>query len=300
MDDYEVKCYLKAGRAASEALKRACDKVHEGMPVRELCEVAEATVKSMGAEPAFPCNISIDHVAAHYTALADDGLAVPREAVVKIDVGAHVEGYIGDVAATVSLSPKWAPLLKAAREALKKALELMRPGMPLSRIGGAIETTIKSYGLKPIRNLTGHGLARYTLHTGVAVPNVRTAEGVVEDGASYAIEPFATNGAGYVIDGEKAVIYRYLGAGKVKDREARKMLEEIWSRFKSLPFTERWLINNRGLNEVRRLLDLLTRLRALHAYHVLIEEGGGRVSQFESTVIIVNGDPVVTTPLVWD
>ncbi|RLF10092.1 MAG: type II methionyl aminopeptidase, partial [Thermoprotei archaeon] len=250
-------------------------------------------------EPAFPCNVSINNVAAHYTALADDQLVVPRGALVKVDVGAHVEGYIGDVAATVSLSPAWDPLVKAAEEALRRAVELMRPGVALAKVGGAVEAAIKSYGFKPVRNLTGHGLAQYNLHTGVSVPNVKAGKGVVEEGAAYAVEPFATNGAGYVVDGEAAVIHRYLGAGKVKEREARRLLEEIWARFRNLPFTERWLIDEMRLEEVRRLIKLLVKGKALHPYHVLLEGGGGVVSQFECTVIVVEGEPLVTTPHEW-
>ncbi|MCX8204080.1 MAG: type II methionyl aminopeptidase [Candidatus Nezhaarchaeota archaeon] len=295
MDEYEVKCYLRAGRAAAKALEEVCHRVHEGALIKELCELAEATVRKEGAYPAFPCNVSINSTAAHYTALADDEEVVPKGAVVKVDVGAHVEGYIGDVAATVSLNPEAEPLLRAAQEALNRALELMKPGVPLSRVGWAIEATIKSYGLKPIQNLTGHGLSRYSLHTGVAVPNVRQAGGVVEDGGAYAIEPFATNGEGYVIDSEKITIFRYSRAGKVKGERARSFLEEVQSRFKTLPFTERWLINKWKLGEVRKLLSLLTQQGLLHAYPVLVERGGGVVSQFEHTVIVVEGRSVVTT-----
>lgn len=295
MDEYEVKCYLKAGRAAARALEEVCRRVHEGAPIRELCELAEDAVRREGASPAFPCNISINSIAAHYTALADDECVVPRGAVVKVDVGAHVDGYIGDAAATVSLRPEAEPLLRAAQEALERALELMKPGVPLSRIGRAIEATIRSYGLRPVQNLTGHGLSRYVLHTGVAVPNVGQAAGVVEDGGAYAVEPFATDGEGYVIDSDRSTIFSCLRAGKVRDREARSLLEEAWGRFRTLPFTERWLTDKWGLSELRRLVGLLVRRGALHAYPVLLERGGGIVSQFEHTVIVVNGEPVVTT-----
>jgi methionyl aminopeptidase len=299
MDSHEVSCYLKAGRAAARALREAYRRVHEGAPIKEICEAAERAVREAGAEPAFPCNVSINNVAAHYTAVADDELTIPKGAVVKVDVGAHVDGYIGDAAATVSLSPAWDPLVKAAEEALRRSLEYMKPGAALSNVGWAIEASIRSYGFKPIRNLTGHGLARYTLHTGVMVPNVRAGEGVVEEGAAYAVEPFATNGAGRVVDGEEAVIFSYVGAGKVRDKDAKRLLEVVWERFKSLPFTERWLIDGWGVRRVRELLKLLVEGRALHPYHVLLEGGGGMVSQFECTVVVAEGEVVVTTPYEW-
>ncbi|MEM4699803.1 MAG: type II methionyl aminopeptidase [Candidatus Nezhaarchaeales archaeon] len=295
MDEYEFKCYVRAGRAAAKALEEVCRRLHEDVPIKELCELAEAIVRREGAQPAFPCNISINNVAAHYTALADEEEVVPRGAVVKIDVGAHVDGYIGDVAATVALNPEAEPLLRAAREALARAIELMKPGVPLSRVGWAIEATIRSYGFRPIHNLTGHGLSRYVLHTGVAVPNVKQGTGIVEDGGAYAIEPFATNGEGYVIDGSKSTIFSYSGAGKVRDRRAKRLLEEIWNRFKTLPFTERWLIDGWELSEVRPLLNALAQRGPLNAYPVLLERGGGLVSQFEHTVVLIEGEPVVTT-----
>lgn len=295
MDEYEFKCYIRAGRAAAKALEEVCRRLHEDAPIRELCELAESVVRREGAHPAFPCNISINSIAAHYTALADEEEVVPRGAIVKIDVGAHVDGYIGDVAATISLNPEAEPLLKAAREALRRAIELMKPGVPLSRIGWTIETTIKSYGFRPIQNLTGHGLSRYMLHTGVAVPNIRQGTGVVEDEGAYAVEPFATNGEGYVIDGSKSTIFSYSGAGRVKDRRAKRLLEGIWKRFKTLPFTERWLINGWKLDEVRALLGMLAQQGALRTYPILLERGGGLVSQFEHTVVVMEGETVVTT-----
>ena len=299
MEDYEVKCYLKAGEAASKALKETCSLVHEGVPVKELCEKAEAVIRSLGAQPAFPCNVSIDSVAAHYTALADDEAVVPKGSLVKIDVGAHVDGYIGDVAATVSLSEAWEPLLEAAKVALKSALDIVKPGVSMVRLGGAIEGAIKAYGFKPIRNLTGHGLSRFNLHSGISVPNVKTGEGVIEDGAAYAIEPFATNGAGYVVNSETTVIYRYVGGKKVKDKAAKELLEEVWRRFNGLPFTERWLVDKYPLSELRKLVKLLVDARALYCYPVLVEGRGGMVSQFECTVILVEGECIVTTPQEW-
>ncbi len=298
MNEHELKCYLKAGETAAKALKEACRRVEEGVSVKEICEVAERVIKELGAQPAFPCNVSINHVAAHYTSPADDETVIPRGAVVKVDVGAHVDGYIGDVAATITLSPSWESLVEAARKALERALEGFKPGVALSRIGGVIESTIKSYGYKPVKNLTGHSLSRFNLHAGDSVPNVKAGEGVIEEGKAYAVEPFVTNGAGYVVDGEQVFIYRYSG-GKVKDKGAKELLKEVWRRFNQLPFTERWLLDLHSLQKLRELLSELARAKAIYGYPVLVEGAGGVVSQFECTVVVYEGEALVTTPMEW-
>ena len=298
MDEGAYKAYLKAGEAAARALREACRRVEEGVPVREICEAAERAVINAGAQPAFPCNVSINEVAAHYTSPADDEAVVPRGAVVKVDVGAHVDGYIGDVAATIALDPSWSGLVEASLKALRAAIDAFKPGVPLSRVGGVIEATIRSYGYRPIENLTGHSLDRFNLHAGTSIPNVKGGEGVVEDGSAYAIEPFATNGAGRVVDTERVYIYRCVG-GKVRGREAKALLREVWGRFNGLPFTERWLLDAYPLDKLRGLLGELLRSKAIYGYPVLVEGGGGLVSQHECTVVVYEGEVVVTTPLEW-
>jgi methionyl aminopeptidase len=68
--------------------REAKEIVKEGVPLLEICEKVEASIKKKGGELAFPCNICLNEVAAHYSSPPNDIRTVPREAVVKVDLGA--------------------------------------------------------------------------------------------------------------------------------------------------------------------------------------------------------------------
>jgi len=295
IDEEALRCLRKAGKAASQALKSIMCKVHEGMPLTEICEYVENYIRSMGCEPAFPCNISINHVAAHYTSYIGDQSVIPPRSLVKIDVGAHFNGFIADVAASIALSDDYEPLVHASEKALEAAINAIKPGVKISTLGSLIESTIKSFGFKPIRNLSGHMLKQYTLHGEKSIPNVATSSSVsLEVDEVYAIEPFATNGAGLVTDSSEAYIFRYLSPKKAKKFE-RELLATIWNRFRSLPFCDRWVRDIIPGETLPKLIEL-SHIGSLYGYHVLVERGRGLVAQSEHTVIVCeDGVEVITS-----
>jgi len=147
----EVEISRKTGEIVHKTLNRALNIVKPGMKVLDLCEDLENYIRSQGAKPAFPVNVSINEVAAHYTAKIDDEYTIPEKSIVKIDVGAHIDGLIVDAAITVSFNPIYDKLLEASMEALKAVKTVLKHGVPIRKIGQVIEKTIKSFGFKPIR-----------------------------------------------------------------------------------------------------------------------------------------------------
>src|SRR3990170_8728624 len=123
--------------------------VRENMPIVQVCEKAEALIREKGGKPAFPCNVSINEIAAHYTSPPNDTTKIPENSVVKVDIGAHVDGYLTDTAVTVCFNPEYDGLVDAAERALKVAVENIGPEMSTSKLGSIVETTIKSRGFKP-------------------------------------------------------------------------------------------------------------------------------------------------------
>ncbi|MCD6114197.1 MAG: type II methionyl aminopeptidase [Thermoprotei archaeon] len=298
LDDDAYDKILRAGRIASRVRKYAAEKVKPGIRVYDFCEDVERKIYDEGGKPAFPCNISINNVAAHYTPYIGDESVIPDKSVVKIDVGVHIDGYIADTAVTVSFDPKYDDLLLAVETALERAIEIIKPGIRVSKIGEVIERAIKSYGYRPIRNLSGHSIERYNLHSGVSIPNVRDMFNIskITSGHVYAIEPFGTNGVGYVVEGRNAYIYSLVKEKRVKDELGRIVLENIKKKYDGLPFAERWLRN--VIPERNKLLEILKELvksKILHAYPVLLEATGGVVAQFEHTVLVLKREVVVTT-----
>lgn len=296
LNEEELKYLRKAGKAVSDTLRMVIYKVHEGMPLIELCELVEKTIRSLNCEPAFPCNVSINSIAAHYTSYLSDTSVVPPKSLVKIDVGAHVNGFIADAAVTIALSDEYEPLIRAAEKALNVAIDNIRPGVKVGVIGSLIESTIRSFGLRPIRNLSGHMLAQYTLHGEKVIPNVSTeTKTSIEPFEVYAIEPFVTNGFGLVVSSPGTYIFRYISPRNVGKHD-KEILKAIWARFKSLPFCDRWVKDLITGNPLAKLLELASKA-SLHGYNVLVEKGRGLVAQAEHTVIVHEDGVEVTTSL---
>lgn len=293
-----VQDYAQAGRIASEIREEARSTDWVGKTVYEICEGIEGKIRDRGALPAFPVNASINEVAAHYTAEPGDELAIGETDLVKIDLGAQVNGYIADTAVTVNYDPQYDHLVRAAEDALSGAMSAVRSGVKASDIGRSIERVIKQAGCKPIANLSGHSLDQYTIHAGKSIPNIWSIGSFSLSGSSaYACEPFVTtsDGMGFVREGRTRNIYSLVSRKRTKDADADRMLDHIWETFNMLPFALRWLTAHWEEAEARRLLEILVGKKTVRAYPVLIEAGGQRVAQAEHTFIPTETGATVTT-----
>ncbi len=291
--------YMKAGRIAATARDTAADHIKPGVSFSEIVDEIESIIKDNGDGIAFPTNISINHIAAHFTPPTDDRHVFHKGDVVKVDVGSHVDGYIADTAVTIEVETnEFDSLRQASSDALAEAIKLMKPGVNLSNIGKKVEETIKEYGFKPIDNLTGHSLNRYNLHSGMSVPSIasRSFHRKPRKDDVIAVEPFATTGSGHVISGSGSHIYLLkngMNFRRLRDRRSRLMIKKLQHHFHSLPFASRWcegIISN-----VDRSLLWLEQKGMVHHFPQLIEQNNGMVSQKEHTLIITEDGCQVTT-----
>lgn len=295
MKDDILEKVRRAGAIAGEARELGANMVDEGVKLLDVANEVEAYVIRKGAKPAFPTNLSINETAAHYTPHSDDKLTFKRGDLVKVDVGAQVDGYIGDTARTVEVRTKnWTNLINASAKALNMATEMVGEGVQVGSIGGTIDRAIRSEGFVPVSNLTGHGLNCYNLHAGLTVANYDDGNQTrLKADMMLAIEPFATDGAGEVRNAKPGNIYRILRDREVRDADANRLFVKIKEEFGSLPFCERWCTAIEPKAPVH--LKTLVRHGILFAYPVLSEIKGGMVSQTEHTVIINNGRGEITT-----
>lgn len=288
----------EAGRIASQVRKKIHRDVEVGMKLIDICESVETRIRELGGEIAFPCNVDIDQVAAHYTSPPGDAATVPEGALVKVDIGAHVDGYIADTATTICFEPRLDVLAEAAEAALDAGLRTVRAGVRVSEVGAVIERTMRVRGVAPIRNLTGHKIARYIIHAGRVVPNVASIDGHrLEAGEVYAIEPFTTlpDAAGEVMDGPPGHIYLFKKKRSARGEVARRMLKHIQSEYRTLPFASRWVLRRFPGSEGREAFSELLRSRCLYAYPQLVERSHRPVGQAEHTVIVTEDGCEVTT-----
>ena len=284
MDPGILECYLEAGRIASSVREQTIKTVEEGGRLLDTAEYAEELTRQMGGEAAFPCNISINEIASHYTPLKGDKKFVSGD-LVKIDIGVHINGYIADTANTIEVDTNHNLILvRAAREALNAAINEIQEGVNTKYLGKVIENVIESHNCFPMTDLTGHSMGRYIIHSGVNIPNYGNASfgNILHAGDVVAVEPFTTLGHGRTRRGDVR-IYSLVGSKGSKNL----LHQKLFSLFNTLPFTTRWMDKPDELDKM---------MTKLHKYPVLIESGGCPVAQAEHTVIVEDkGCRVITT-----
>ena len=290
--------YIKAGKIAAEVREMVRERNWVGKTVYEICEEVENQIKKRGAKCAFPVNVSINEIAAHYTAEPNDPITITDSDLVKIDLGTQINGYIADTAVTICQDTQYERLIQAAEEALSNAMSMIKVGVKASDIGRTIEKTIKQTGLKPIANLSGHSLGQYTIHAGRSIPNIWSVGGfTLAENTAYACEPFVTTekGGGFVRNGKIKNIFALNSRKKTKNDEADRLLGYIWEKFNMLPFALRWITKDWEEKKARELLEQLINKKAVQAYPILIEINEQRVAQAEHTFIPNENGVTVTT-----
>jgi methionyl aminopeptidase len=246
---------------------------------RDIAEAIEAYIRDAGAQPAFPANLARNAEAAHFTPDSTDTSELVAGDLLKVDVGAHLEGWVSDTADTVEVGGpgRHAHLVRAVREALAAGVAAVRPGGRVDDASRAIAEAIRRRGLKPIVDLTGHSIERYLLHAGKSIPNVPgMTDATFVEGEVVAIEPFATNGAGHIDNGPFGHIVRF----RRPPGPDEPVLLGLFTRFHTLPFTERWATAPEEKAALQRAR------RTLQSYPVFLERAGGLVAQAEHTVLV--------------
>ncbi|WP_295113305.1 type II methionyl aminopeptidase [uncultured Methanobrevibacter sp.] len=303
-----IESYIKAGKIVSDIRREASKMIKDGNLVIDLVEYVESEILKRGAEIAFPCNVSINEIAAHYTSPANDTTIFKAGDMVKLDLGAMIDGYIADSAVTViadgNIDENYTQdeinlheeIIEASAAGLEAAIATVRAGVEMSKIGAAVHEAIAEYNLNPIFNLTGHSLEQYNLHAGLSVPNYDNHDGyVLEEGQAIAIEPFATNGEGIVNDAPGHYIYSYMANKPFRMKSTQKVLKYIQNNNQYVPFSGRWITDKFGERRGNIALKQLSDAMAIYPYAPLREKKDCFVSQKEHTVIVEKEGCTVTT-----
>ena len=299
---------IKAGKIASECKKFARSLIKKDVPLLEIAEKIENKIVELGGQPAFPVNLSIHEIAAHYTPTHDD--VSTAHGLLKIDLGVHIDGWIADTAFSLDLenNEENKKLIEAAEAALENATQLIKSKIPgamvdgktaeqglnTDEIGETIQNTIEEKGFSPIINLSGHQIDQYDLHAGLNIPNVKDGKNIKLKKGLYAVEPFATSGNGKVYDGKPSGIYSLIDSKNIRSPIAREVLKLIKEDYQKLPFCSRWIVKKLGAKALFGLRQLEENGN-LHNFPQLIESGKGKVAQAENTFLIEENEVIVTT-----
>lgn len=285
---------LKAGQIEKQVKDYAKSFIKKDMPLLEIAEKIENKIIELGGKVAFPTNLSINEVAAHYTPSYNDSTLA--KGLLKVDIGVQVEGWVADSSFSLDLenSKENKDLIKASEEGLKVAIQSVKNKKTLGELGKAVQQTIEKNGFTPIINLTGHEMENYQLHAGISILSMENSRKEILSSGLYAIEPFATNGGGKIYEGKLSGIYILQDDKNIRNNDAREVLNYIIEEYKTLPFCSRWLVKKFGTKVLFALKQLETNGN-LHQYPQLIESSHAKVSQTEETILIDNQEVIVTT-----
>jgi len=296
MEQDVLQKYEKAGRIARQALEYGASLIKPGVSMRDVLDKIEIFIHKQGAAPAFPAQSCVNETAAHFCPTQQEDYVYQKGDLIKLDVGVHVDGYIGDNAMTISLDSEYEDLSLTVKTALDTVTKMLRPGVSLNQIGATVQKILQDKGYEPIRNLTGHGVGQYQQHTKPSVPNFPSGdETVLEEGMVIAVEPFGTTGtAGVIYNAANPTIFSLAVERPVRSPHARKVLQQIHT-YNGLPFATRWLTQALGTTALLGLNEL-RRAGMLHEYPPLPEKTKGVVAQWENTFLITkNGCKILTS-----
>ena len=285
MNEESIRKQKEAFEKMKVVLEYAKTLVKPNAKILDIAEAIEKKIFEVGAKPAFPVNIGINEIAAHYTPSIDDQTVLKEGDMVKIDIGLHVDGYISDNAFTVLVGKNSHPMIEIAKKAVEEARKVLRENVKIKEVSEVIESVVSSSGFNIVRNLTGHFLDRYVVH-GVSIPNVKNEiEIPIPKGQAVAIEVFVTNGSGWVKESSEVEIFQFREDRGSRILEAKKILEMSIRDFDGLPFAKRWIKNIPRAKLDLAIRDLVNR-GCLIDYPVLKESDNSLVAQWEESFIV--------------
>ncbi|MBQ8586055.1 MAG: type I methionyl aminopeptidase [Butyricicoccus sp.] len=178
----QIQAMKKAGRITGEALLTAREHVRPGVSTKYLDDVIRSYIERAGAKPSFlgyagfpgSACISINDEVIH--GIPSAKRILEEGDIVKIDVGAFIDGFHGDSARTIPVgrvSPEAERLIAAAEESFRRAVEQFKEGNRIGDIGAAVEGCVRQAGYHVVRKYIGHGIG-HDLHESPDVPNFGT------------------------------------------------------------------------------------------------------------------------------
>jgi methionyl aminopeptidase len=193
-----------AGRLAAESLDAVGRHIAPGVSTDELDAIGHDYLVSRGAYPStlgykgFPKSLctSVNEVVCHGI---PDSTVLRDGDIVNIDITAYIDGVHVDTDATYlvgDVDEESRQLVERTRESLRRAINAVRPGRPVSVIGRVIESYARRFGYGVVRDFTGHGIGT-SFHSGLVIPHYddERYDTVMEPGMTFTIEPMLNLGS---------------------------------------------------------------------------------------------------------
>jgi len=291
----ELEKLRKAGRIARDCREWARENIKPGVKLAYILETVEDMMAKEGGAPAFPAQTSRNHVTAHYCSPPGDETVYEEGDCVKVDIGVHVDGWVADNACSVDLSSdgRWGELIQASEDALNAAIAAVGVGVETRTIGAAVERAIMARGFEPVRNLTGHGVDRWTVHCAPQIPSYPEGRDRLKHGMTIAIEPFSSTGQGMICERGKAEVFMLVRPPRNARGIDKDVLKAIQA-WRGLPVARRYFTDFPH-KAVESTLAKLARQGSLIRFPPLVEDPGVMTAQTEHTMRITDeGVEVIT------
>jgi len=326
-DDLVVTKYKMAAEIVNRVLKEIVNGCGVGQSVRGLCVKADALMveetgkafkkdKKVIKGIAFPCCISVNNCICHHSPLINDPDIVLKEGdLAKIDLGAHIDGFIAVVAHTVVVGQdpekpvvdgRKADALLAAHYAQEAAIRLVKPGNETYAITDTVQKIAESYECKPIEGMLSHQLEQNIIDgEKTIIQNPSEAQRKEHDKFDfelhevYAIDVLISTGEGQGKDRDaKITIYKKTDETyMLKMKNSRDFFSTVTKKYGSMPFNLRSFESETKAK--MGVVECVTH-KLVEPFQVLHEKDSEFVAQFKFTVLLMPNGPHKITGLPFD
>ncbi|XP_011180648.1 proliferation-associated protein 2G4 [Zeugodacus cucurbitae] len=320
-EDLVVTKYKLAGEIVNKTLKAVIDVCVAEASVRDICTKGDNLIidetskvykkeKDLKKGIAFPTCLSVNNCVCHFSPSKNDADYILKEGdVVKIDLGAHIDGFIAVAAHTVvigaskdkKVTGRQADVVLAAYWAVQAALRLLKSGNSNYTITDAVQQVSESYKCKPIEGMLSHELKQFKIDgekTIIQNPNESQRKEhekcTFETHEVYAIDVIVSTGEGIGREKDtKVSIYKKTDENyMLKLKASRALLQEVKTKYGNMPFNIRHFDEE---TKARMGVVECVSHKMIEPFQVLYEKPSEYVAQFKHTVLLMpNGVNLVT------
>jgi len=324
-EDLVVTKYKMSAEIVNKVLKEIMAECKPGCSVRDLCilgdkKLTEETSKSYKKDKkitkgiAFPTCISVNNVICHYTPLLSEPDTLLADGdLVKIDLGAHIDGFIAAAAHTFVLGAsaeapvtgRKADVIMAAHLASEAALRLVKPGMENTEVTETVTKIGEAFECKPVEGMVSHNLEQNIIDGEKTINNC--LEGQAKDREVhefkqhevYAVDVLLSTGDGKNQEKDaKTTVFKKTGLTyMLKMKTSREFFSQVGKSYGPMPFNLR---NCEEEKKARMGVVECVKHQVLQPFHVLYEKEGTFVAQFKFTVLLMPNGPMKITGLPLD
>ncbi|KAJ3014688.1 Proliferation-associated protein 2G4 [Thoreauomyces humboldtii] len=325
-----VTKYQAAAGIANGALKKVLDTIADGVKLTDICALGDRTIEELAEKVynnkkdkiskgiAFPTCVSPNTAICHMSPLASDpegAIVLKTGDVVRIELGAHIDGYISQVAHTLVIGAtkenpikgRQADVIQAAYLATEAAIRLLKPGNTNTQVTEAIQKIAEEFECSPVEGMLSHQVSRNVLDGKKQIilnPSENqkkdVEESTFEEGEVYSLDILVSSGEGRPRTSEtRTTVYKRQSevTYNLKMKTSREVLSKVIKSFGSMAFSLRHFDDEK---KARMGIVECAAHNLVEPYQVLYEKDDAVVAHFMYTVLLMPNGPLKITSFPWD